>query len=90
LKRTAGPGLLKILKSELLKKPEQVAHESQVETLTAKVKMRGPISRRDLSRSYHRMPASELDVLLSSAMEAGLLREEEGLIRAVQVGECSN
>ena len=45
----------------------------QIERLTEKIRKLGACSKRDLFRSYHRQAGSQLEPILTSAMEAGLV-----------------
>jgi len=54
-----------------------------VDALLNKLKVQGPLSRRDLVRSYHRGDYGRLDSILSAAMESGQVTLDGDLYRAV-------
>ena len=54
-----------------------------VDALQKKLRVQGPLSRRDLVRSYHRGDYGRLDSILAAAMESGQVTLEGDLYRAV-------
>ena len=56
-----------------------------VEILFEKLSLRGPLTRRDLTRSYHQQDYSRVRATLGAAIEAGKVECNEGLYKAVLV-----
>ena len=58
---------------------------SDVEILFEKLSLRGPLTRRDLTRSYHQQDYSRVSSTLVAAIKVGKVECNEGLYRAVLV-----
>jgi hypothetical protein len=64
--------------------------ESEVELIYARLRLRGPQTLRDLTRSFHRKATAEVEQMVAAAVEAGFVEEVEGKYAPVEaeiVGE---
>ncbi|HPA20602.1 MAG TPA: hypothetical protein PLU30_22825 [Verrucomicrobiae bacterium] len=55
---------------------------AEVDVMVAKLRLRGPCSRRDLYRTYHSQRTAELEPILGAAMREGLVTEDAGRLVA--------
>jgi len=78
MKSVGGKGLLWIQKAGLLKPTHELKEIADIDVLVAKVKMKGPLTRRDLVRCYHGKRLRDLEPVLAKAIEQGLVIESKG------------
>lgn len=74
-----GPGVCLLLGIEAAKAAGGLEGlEAEVEILVSKVRMKGPLTRRELCRSYHSQRSSILEPVLNAALEKGRIVDCDG------------
>lgn len=82
LNRVGATGLLWVLHNGLLKSPEEVHFDGELQRLVSKVRMKGPLTRRELVRSYAGKRMADLEYVLEVAIQRGLVSDQRGLLSA--------
>lgn len=82
LVRLFGARMVLSLSSQQLLDRKQMELEAEIELMVTKVRMKGPISRRELSRTYANQKTAFIEPVLLRAIERGSVREEQGRLIA--------
>ena len=56
----------------------QEDNRTEIELVIARLRVRGPLSARELARTFHRRKTGEIKNLVAAAIEAGIVRENAG------------
>jgi len=80
--RLIGSRMVLSLSCRQLLDRKQMELEAEIELMVTKVRMKGPITRRELSRTYACQKTAFIEPVLLRALERGSVREEQGRLIA--------
>tara|TARA_R110002096_G_scaffold273422_1_gene467198 strand:- start:265 stop:1851 length:1587 start_codon:yes stop_codon:yes gene_type:complete len=84
LRGSGVEGLRTLSELGFLLSEEEQRRGFEIDVLIAKIRMKGPVTRRDLVRSYSGMKTAVLESLVSDAMARGLVLEADGKLKVSQ------